>query len=268
MTDKRSANKVWALGLMFIGATALLPAQTPVQAVSVERQILLRVKFAALDQEKEHQFGVNLLDGPGSTTRTGSGGTLSVTQALNLLTLDPKLNVGAFVMALQNESILKVLAEPNLVTTNGKEANFLVGGELPVAILIGGATSGAISVQSRKYGVNLTFTPIITPNSNIAIHLKREVIAFDQANAVVLNGFTIPALSARTAESTVELGDGQSFVVAGLINDQEQDALSRAPFISSIPILGGLFKSENDKVQHSDLIMIVTPSSPPGVIGF
>ena len=91
------------------------------------------------------------------------------------------------------------------------------------------------------------------------MHLKQEVSTLDLANAVVLNGFTIPALSTRTAESTVELGDGQSFVVAGLVNNQEQYALSKVPFISSIPILGALFKSKDDKVSRTDLIMMVTP---------
>jgi pilus assembly protein CpaC len=262
-----------------------------------EKQILLRVKFAELDREKEVQYGVNLLAGPGGnpigggtgqfpgynfsgsiavpptssgtqttctvggcqTTTSGNGGTFSITQALNLFALDPKLNLGAFIKALQNETVLQILAEPTLVTTNGKEASFLVGGQFPVPIVQGGATSGAISVQFKDYGIKLVFTPNITPNTNISIHLKQEVTALDTANSVALNGFSIPALSSRTAESTVELGDGQSFVVAGLLNNQEQYALSKVPFISSLPIIGNLFKSKDDKVQRQELIMIVTP---------
>jgi pilus assembly protein CpaC len=255
MAKKNSCNKIWALGLMLTGGTALLLAQAPVQTVSAERRIVLHVKFAELDQEKERQFGVDLLAGP--------GGGLSINQALNLLTLDPKLNLGAFLKVLQNESILQVLAEPTLVTTDGKEANFLVGGEFPVPIVQGAPPSGGITVQFRKYGVNLTFTPTITPSANLAMHLKQEVTMLDLDNAVTMNGFKIPALSTRTAESTVELGDGQSFVVAGLVNNQEQSALSKVPFISSIPILG-MFKPKDDKPQHSDLIMIVTPEFATG----
>jgi pilus assembly protein CpaC len=194
-----------------------------------------------------------------SSSATGNSAIVTITQALNLFALDPKLNLGAFIKALQNETILQVLAEPTLVTTNGKEAQFLVGGEFPVPIVQGGATSGAITVQFRQYGIKLTFTPNITAHGNIAMHLKQEVSTLDLANSVVLNGFTIPALSTRTAESTVELGDGQSFVVAGLVNNQEQYALSKVPFISSIPILGNLFKSKDDKVSRTDLIMMVTP---------
>lgn len=263
----------------------------------IERQILLRVKFAELDRSKEVQYGVNLLAGPGGnaigsqtgqfsngsftgtvvvppssvgsqttctsggclTTQSGNNGTFSITQALNLFALDPKLNLGAFIKALQNETILQILAEPNLVTSDGKEANFLVGGQFPVPIVQGGATSGAISVQFKDYGIKLTFLPNITVNNTIAMHLRQEVSTLDLAHAVVLNGFSIPALSTRTAESTVELGEGQSFVVAGLINNQESNELSKVPFISSIPILGSLFKSKDDTVQRQDLIMIVTP---------
>jgi pilus assembly protein CpaC len=262
-----------------------------------EKQILLRVRFAELDRSKEVQYGVNLLAGPGgnpigsttgqfangsftgtltippsssgttstctvggcTTTTSGNNGTFSISQALNLFALDPKLDLGAFIKALQNETILQILAEPTLVTTNGKEAQFLVGGQFPVPIVQGGATSGAITVQFKDYGIKLIFTPNITVNANVSIHLKQEVTALDLAHSVVLNGFSIPALSTRTAESTVELGDGQSFVVAGLLNNQETYALSKVPFISSIPILGNLFKSKDDSVQRQELIMIVTP---------
>jgi pilus assembly protein CpaC len=262
-----------------------------------EKQILLRVKFAELDRSKEVQYGVNLLAGPGGnaigsttgqfsnnsftgtvaipptssgstttctsggcqTTQSGNGGTFNITQALNLFALDPKLNLGAFIKALQNETILQILAEPTLVTTNGKEAQFLVGGQFPVPIVQGGATSGAITVQFKDYGIKLIFTPNITARNNISIHLKQEVTALDTSNSVVLNGFSIPALTSRTTESTVELGDGQSFVVSGLINNQDRYALSKVPWISSLPIIGNLFKSKDDAIQRTDLIMIVTP---------
>ena len=256
MAKKNSGKKIWAFGLMLTGAASLLPAQTPVQTVSAERQIVLHVKFAELDQEKERQYGVNLFAGPS-------------TQASNLFTLDPKLNAGVFLRTLQNESILQVLAEPTLMTTDGKDASFLVGGEFPTPLVQGGATSNAITVQFRKYGVNLTFTPTITPGSNLAMHLKQEVTMLDMTHALKMNGFSIPTLSTRTAESTVELGDGQSFVVAGLVNNQEQSALSKVPFISNIPILG-MFKPQDDKpqhpdlMQHPDLIMIVTPEFATG----
>ncbi len=294
VSSKDVADKAGAIAASF-AKTVLNNLMLP--PPPAERQILLRVKFAELDREKELQFGVNLLAAPGNnaigvstgqfssgnfsgsltipptssgststctiggctTTTSGNSGTFSITQALTMFALDPKLNLGAFIKALQQETILQVLAEPNLVTTNGKEANFLVGGQFPVPIVQGGATSGAISVQFKNYGIQLTFTPQITYNGNLNIHLRQEVSTLDLANAVVLNGFTIPALSTRTAESTVELGDGQSFVVAGLVSNQEQYELSKVPILGSLPILGNLFKSKDDKVQRTDLIVIVTP---------
>jgi pilus assembly protein CpaC len=284
-------------GLLAASFSKTLLNNLTLEAPPAEKQILLRVRFAELDRSKEVQFGVNLLAGPGgnpigattgqfangsftgsltvppsssgstttctvggcTTSTSGNNGVFSISQALNLFALDPKLDLGAFIKALQNETILQILAEPTLVTTNGKEAQFLVGGQFPVPIVQGGATSGAITVQFKDYGIKLIFTPNITVHSNISIHLKQEVTALDTSNSVVLNGFSIPALTSRTAESTVELGDGQSFVVAGLLNNQEQYALSKVPFISSIPILGNLFKSKDDKVSRTDLIMIVTP---------
>ncbi len=295
------------------GAMAASQSKTVVNNLLVhdgpmEKQILLRVRFAELDREKEVQFGVNLLAGPGgnaigagtgqfnsgslagtltvpasaaggsststgtsasglgssstggtSSSTTGNAVTYTISQMLNIFALDPKLNLGAFVKALQNENILQILAEPNLVTSNGKDASFLVGGQFPVPVVQGGATAGAVTVQFKEYGIKLRFTPLITSNGTIKMHLFQDVSTLDLTNAVVLNGFTIPALSNRTTETDVELGEGQSFVVAGLINNQEQNALSKVPGLASIPILGALFKSKDDKVQRSELILVVTP---------
>jgi pilus assembly protein CpaC len=290
------------------GATKTVVNNLVVKDAPVDKQILLRVKFAELDREKERQFGVNLLAapgnnpimsttgqfsppsftstltipstaaggattsnsgssaGPGATTSgstalttLGNSGTFAVSQVLNLFAMDPHLNLGAFIKALQNENILQILAEPNLVASNGKEASFTVGGEFPVPILQGGANSGAVTVQFREFGIRLFFTPNVTPNNTIKLLLRQEVSTLDVANAVVLNGFTIPGLSTRKAETSVELGDGQSFIVAGLVNNQESSALSKIPMISSIPILGNLFKTKDDKVQRQELIMMVTP---------
>ncbi len=296
-------------------ATAMAAAQAKtvvnnlrVSDAPMDKQILLRVRFAELDREKELQFGVNLLAAPGnnmigtstggfnsgtlsgsltapptaaggSSTNTGTsssaaggsstGGTTSstlgnaavytISQMLNIFALDPKLNLGAFIKALQNENILEILAEPNLVTSNLKEASFLVGGQFPVPVVQGGATAGAVTIQFKEYGIKLKFTPEITPNNTIKMHLLQDVSTLDYTNAVVLNGFTIPATSNRTTETSVELGEGQSFVVAGLINNQETNNLSKVPGLANIPILGALFKSKDDRVQRQELILVVTP---------
>jgi pilus assembly protein CpaC len=277
----------------------------------IEKQILLRVKFAELDRQKDMQYGINMIGAPGnnlagitagtpgfptfsgtltappgvgttsvsagsssgavsglgsnansnstSTSTAASLGTFTISQVLSLFAFDPHLNLGAFIKALESESILQILAEPNLVTTNGKEAYFLVGGEFPVPILQGGANSGAVTIQFREFGIRLTFLPQITENKTIKMYLKQEVSTLDTSNAVTFNGFTIPALATRRAETNVELGEGQSFVVAGLVDNQERDSLSKIPVLSSLPIFGSLFKYKTENKQRTELIVIVTP---------
>ncbi len=240
----------------------------------VERQIILRVKFANLDRSKATQFGVNILSlGAGNTIgRTTTGQfdsgvpdvgngtrTLSITDALNIFAFRPDLNLGAFIKALQSESVLQILAEPNLVTTNGKEASFLVGGEFPVPVIQGGSSAGSVTVQFREFGIRLLFTPVITPNKTIKMHLRQEVSTIDLANAVSLNGFTIPALATRRAETDIELAQGQSFVVAGLLDNRETESYSKIPGLGSLPILGNLFRSRDVKQTRTELVMLVSP---------
>ena len=243
-------------------------------APPVEKQIVLRVKFADLDRSKASQFGVNILSlGAGNTigrTTTGQfnsgvpdvgngSKTLSITDALNIFAFRPDLNLGAFIKALQAESVLQILAEPNLVTTNGKEASFLVGGEFPVPVIQGGSSAGSVTVQFREFGIRLLFTPIITANKTIKMHLRQEVSTIDLANSVSLNGFTIPALATRRAETDIELSEGQSFVVAGLIDNRETESYSKIPGLGSLPILGTLFKSRDIKQSRTELVMLVSP---------
>ncbi|HUA82551.1 MAG TPA: pilus assembly protein N-terminal domain-containing protein [Bryobacteraceae bacterium] len=259
-------------------------------APPVERQILLRVRFAELDRSKEMQYGVNLfglggqtqigagtgqfsatsvtgtseIQGGGGTLGSAGGGTLgnstiSISKALSIFAFDPNLNLGAFIQALQSENILETLAEPNLVTTNGKEASFLVGGQFPVPVLQGGANSGAVTVQYREYGIKLVFLPLVTPNHTIKMHLHQEVSTLDYTNAVTLNGFTIPALSSRDTDTDVELGEGQSFVISGLVSNQETEQLQKIPILGSLPIFGALFKSKQEQKNRTDLVVLVTP---------
>jgi len=248
----------------------------------VEKQILLRVKFAELDRTQALQYGVNFVSNGAFNTlgaiSTGqfnsaqvtptsvltnngreAAGTLTVSDALNFFAFRPDLNIAAFVKALQDNNILQILAEPNLVTTNGKEANFLVGGEFPVPVLQGGSNSGAVTIQFREFGIRLLFTPQMTGNKTIKLALRQEVSTLDFANAVTLQGFLIPALSTRRAETNVELGEGQTFVVAGLMDNRETDAMSKIPIISSIPVLGQLFKSKIERKSNTELVMLITP---------
>jgi len=169
------------------------------------------------------------------------------------------LNLAAFLQALQTRSVLQILAEPTMMTANGKEASFLVGGEFPVPVLQGGGNSGAVTIMFREFGVRLNFTPIITSGGTIRMHVKPEVSTLDYTNAVTLNGFTIPALSSRKLETNIELAEGQTFIIAGLIDSRVQDNASRIPGLANLPIIGNLFKSKNGSKSRTELIVMVTP---------
>jgi pilus assembly protein CpaC len=251
-------------------------------STGAEKQILLRVKFAELDRTASTQFGVNLIStgatntvggvstgqfpAPSLPTITGQAGnsapqtnSFTISQALNIFAFRNDLNLGAFIKALQSHNLLQILAEPNLVTTNGKEATFLVGGEFPIPVLQGGSNSGAVTIQFREFGVRLSFNPTITANNTISMHVKPEVSSLDFANALSFNGFTIPALSSRKMETNIELGEGQSFVIGGLIDQRVTETVSRIPGLSNIPILGNLFKTKETDRNNTELIVLVTP---------
>jgi pilus assembly protein CpaC len=240
-----------------------------------ERQIMLRVKFAELNRNAAMSLGVNLVSlgatntigritteqfsPPTVSAPAGGGPTVNFTDALNIFAFRPDLNLAAFVKALQSQGILQILAEPNLVTTNGREATFLVGGEFPVPVLQGGGNAGAVTVQFREFGIRLTFTPNLTENGTIKMYVKPEVSTLDLSNAVSISGFLIPALATRRVETNVELAEGQSFVIGGLLDERVTDNMSKIPGLSNIPLLGMLFKSREERKQRSELVVMVTP---------
>lgn len=277
VSTKDAADRATALAAPF-GKTVVNNLQVNTQ--TVEKQVLLRVKFAELDRTASTQFGINLVSTGATNTigrvttgqfgsatpntvggGTGAAGnsTFSITDALNIFAFRPDLNLAAFIKALQARSLLQILAEPNLVTTNGKEASFLVGGEFPIPILQGGANSGAVTIQFREFGIRLTFNPVVTDNNTIRLYVKPEVSELDFAHAVSFNGFTIPALSTRRMETNIELGEGQSFIIAGLIDNELTETVSKIPGLSSLPILGNLFKSKETDRKNTELIVMVTP---------
>jgi pilus assembly protein CpaC len=250
-----------------------------------EKQVLLRVKFAELSRTATQSLGVNLVstgaaNTPGSTTTgqfassrpveltgaiggrvAGTPSRFTITDALNIFAFRPDLNLAAFVRLLQEQGMLQILAEPNLVTSNGKEASFLVGGEFPIPILQGGANAGAVTVQFREFGIRLTFKPEMTGSGTLRMDVRPEVSTVDMTNAVSLSGFVIPALATRRIESTIELGPGQSFVIGGLIDDRASEAFSRMPGLSSIPVLGALFRSRVEDRSKVELVVMVTPET-------
>jgi pilus assembly protein CpaC len=250
-----------------------------------DKQIILRVKIAEIDRNVAKSFGINLLStGAGNTPgriTTGQfpsgtpsvltaqipgalGGTttnFSLSDVLNIFAFRPDLNLGVLIKDLQAQGVLQILAEPNLVTTNGKEASFLVGGEFPVPVVQGGQNAGAITIVFREFGIRLTFLPQVTAHNTIKMHVKPEVSTIDLSNGVVFSGFTIPALATRRIETDIELGEGQSFVIAGLMDDRVTENLSQVPGLSHIPILGELFKSRSETKSKTELVVMVTPES-------
>lgn len=244
-----------------------------------EQQILLEVKFAEVDRTKIQQFGINLfstgaanttgevttgqITPPQITTTSGGGsvgtGNINVTNPLNFFAFRPDINLGATIADLENKAVLQILAEPNLLALNGQKASFLAGGEFPVPIVQGGQAIGVVTIQFRPFGVKLEFTAFVGKDKVIRLHLSPEVSTLDFSNAAVISGFTVPALSTRRAETEIELQDGQSFGIAGLLDNRVQEQMSKLPGVGDIPILGNLFKSRSVTRSNSELLVLVTP---------
>ena len=238
-------------------------------------QVELKVRIAEVDRTKFDQWGINFFSGgqnsgavttggftPPSFPQVGPGTTQTLVQdALNIFYFNSNLNIGFTMRALQDKGILQVLAEPNLTTISGRAAKFLAGGEFPYPVIQGsngGFTS--VTIQFRPYGIQLDFTPYVHPDGSIRLRVNPEVSALDYTNAVKISGYTVPAISTRKADTEIELKDGQSFAISGLLDNRITDSLSRVPGISNIPILGQLFRSKNLNHSVTELIVIVTAS--------
>jgi pilus assembly protein CpaC len=252
-----------------------------------EKQILLEVKFAEVDRTKVDQLGFNLFStgalntvgslstqqfGPptGSGGRTDVSGTIgaqlrgtetsfSFTDILNIFLFRPDLNLGATIRALQQRNVLQILAEPNLLALNGRPARFLAGGEFPFPVVQGGTNISAVTIQFRPFGVRLEFTGFITKENAVRLQVSPEVSTLDFTNALTISGFLVPAVSTRRAETEIELKDGQSFGIAGMLDRRTQAQFSKVPGIGDIPIIGHLFRSKNLSRSRTELVVLVTP---------
>jgi pilus assembly protein CpaC len=244
-------------------------------APPAQGEIMLQVKFAEVDRAALQQFGVNLFYGgvnsiAATSTQQYSSPTLvnptptttafSVSNLLNMFYFNPNLNLGATIQDLEQKNIIQILSEPNLITETGKEASFLAGGEFPYPVVQGSTGSNtAITIQFREYGVRLTFTPTITENGQIHLKVKPEVSALDYSNSLTLAGFTIPAISTKRVESEMDLSDGQSFAIAGLVDDRVTKLLNKIPGIGDLPVLGQLFRSVSFNKSKTELLILITP---------
>jgi pilus assembly protein CpaC len=246
------------------------------------QEVLLQVKFAEVDRTALTQLGINFISTgaantigtittgqygslgsqtltPGSPSgSTGTTPSTTINNVLNLFVFRPDINFGAVIQALENKSLLQILAEPNLIAVNGKEASFLAGGQFPFPIVQPGAGFTAVTISFKDFGVHLQFTPVIMPNGNIHLKVAPEVSTLDFSNALTISGFTVPALSTRKAETEFEVQDGQSFVIAGLIDNRVTDIWNKIPGLGDIPILGNFFRSKSLQRSNSELMVLCT----------
>jgi pilus assembly protein CpaC len=236
-------------------------------------QVMLRVRFAEVTRNALTELGASFFAHAradkwfGRTTTDQFGGPewdedgkLVFSDFLNLFVFNTKAGLGGVVRALQEKGLFQSLAEPNLIATNGKEASFLAGGEFPIPVVQSGQGGNSITVQFKEFGIRLHFTPTVLGGDLINLKVKPEVSALDFANAVVIDGFRIPALSTRRTETEVELRDGQTFAIAGLMNNTLTNAMSKIPGIGDIPILGLLFKSKAAQKAQTELVVMITPT--------
>jgi pilus assembly protein CpaC len=185
---------------------------------------------------------------------------VTLTQALNVFLLRPDINLGATIQALSSRNLLQILAEPNVLALNGHSASFLAGGEFPYPTLQGGGGGlGAVTIQFREFGIRINFTPTVTPRGTIRLSVTPEVSALDYANGLIFQGFTIPGLSTRRVQTDIELEDGQSFAIGGLLDNRDTETFNRIPGLSAIPFFGNLFKSRQISKSNSELLVLVTP---------
>jgi pilus assembly protein CpaC len=273
--DVTSAERAFAIASTLGKAVNLLYVDIP----EPEAQILLKVKFASVDRNLSSQLGVNLFStgaanniaslstgqfNPPTIPKVDSGvnsATATLSDALNVFLFRPDLNLGATIKLLESRGLLEVLAEPNVLAQNGREASFVAGGEFPYPVVQGSTGGGgaAVTIQFREFGVRLNFVPTITPRGSISLRVAPEVSALDFTHGLTVNGFAVPAITLRKLDTSVELNEGQSFAIGGLLDNRVTDSLEKVPFLGDLPILGKFFQSKSRTKENTELLVIVTP---------
>ncbi len=299
VTTREAADKAAVVAAGYVDKPEDVVNLLKLQEGMTANQVLLRVRFAEVSRSAITELGVSLFTSPTGinntlgrvTTQqfaapgfeqlqwtkansdfgsavTSAQGQFTFSDFLNLFLFSEKYDIGAAIKALQTRGLFQSLAEPNLVAESGKEASFLAGGEIPVPVAQGTGGNVAISVTYKEFGIRLNFTPVIDGN-RVHLRVKPEVSTLDFANAVSLQGFRIPALSTRRTETELELVDGQTFAIAGLLNNNMTSTMQKIPGIGDIPILGLLFKSKAAQKNQTELVVMITPQilqrNSPGV---
>jgi pilus assembly protein CpaC len=245
-----------------------------------QKQVMLKVRFAQVDRSKLTNFGINLFStgaantlGSVSTQQFSSpqlvpveGGkgvyasTIGLSDLLNIFLFRGDIDLGLTIKDLQQKNVLQILAEPNLLAASGEPARFLAGGELPYPVVSGALGVQTVTVQFKPFGVKLEFTGTIESDATIRLKVFPEVSSLDYTNSITVSGFVLPAIATRHAETVVELRDGQSFGIAGLLDQRATAQFAKVPGIGDIPVLGQLFRSRSVNMLNSELVVIVTPT--------
>ncbi|HEU5257973.1 MAG TPA: pilus assembly protein N-terminal domain-containing protein [Vicinamibacterales bacterium] len=251
------------------------------------QQVLLKVRFAEVSRRALTEVGVSLFTSPTGINNTigrvttgqfaapgfnnlqstkasssfgaevvSSTGEFTFGDFLNIFLFNQKYDLGALIKALRGRGLFQSLAEPNLIAYNGQEASFLAGGEIPIPTVQGNA--GSVGITYKEYGIRLNFTPTVAGDT-IRLHVRPEVSTLDFPNGILISGFRIPALSTRRGETEVELRDGQTFAMAGLLNNLSQDDIQEIPGLARLPIIGHLFKTKSERAEQTELLVLITP---------
>jgi pilus assembly protein CpaC len=270
--DVTSADRAVAMASTLGKTVNLLHVTVP----PTEAQILIKVRFADVDRSMSQDLGMNIFSTgitntigrvttgtfspPVLTQSPGSPTSVTFGDLLNIFLFRPDLNIGTTIKALEAKSVLQILAEPNVMAINGRTASFLAGGEFPYPTLQGGGGGlGAVTIQFREFGVRINFTPVITPRGTIRLQVAPEVSSLDFANGLTFQGFNIPALATRRVTTEIELENGQSFAIGGLLDNRTTEAWSKIPGLGNIPLLGKLFQTRTRSKNNSELLVLVTP---------
>jgi pilus assembly protein CpaC len=239
--------------------------------VATPLQVNLKVRIAEVSRDLLKQIGVNLLSRDttgGFQFGVGQGhpGTITATgKTFNIAATGTTLGLGGKLLGLdllgtldlaETDGLVTILAEPNLTALSGETASFLAGGEFPIPV---SQSLGAVTIEYKQYGVGLAFTPIVLEDGRISMRVRPEVSELSDAGSVTLNNFKVPALTTRRAETTVELGSGQSFMIAGLLRNTNSNSINKAPLLGDLPIIGALFRSTKYQRQETELVIVVTP---------
>ncbi len=277
VTNKDVIEKAVNVAAGYVDKRDEVVALLQIQAGAPSNQVLLRVRFAEVSRSAMTDVGASFFGNGYKDGRwLGRAGTeqfgnalpnfqddkLVFSDFLNLFLFDAKNQLGAVIKALQQKGQFQSLAEPNLVAESGKEASFLAGGEFPVPIAQGSGGNTSISVVYKEFGIRLTFTPTVIGN-RVHLKVRPEVSTLDFGNAVVLSGFRIPALSTRRTETELELENGQTFAIAGLMDNQVSSTMQKIPGLGDIPILGLLFRSKAAQKNQTELVVMITPEILP-----